>query len=97
MDLELPGGPPRSASVTTASSIIVAPLSRERRKLIIVNNGAKACFLCRGQTAVANAGIRLNPTGSSLVDEPDNLGRMYRGSWSAITASDTTTLTISEE
>ena len=95
MAIELPGSSPRAASVTTASSIVVRE-NQGRKKLVLCNDGADVIYVVRGQSAVINSGIRL-PTGAVLVDEPDTLGRMYLGPWSAIVTTTTSVLTISED
>ena len=94
--IELPGSSPRAVSVTTTSAIVVRE-NRGRKKLVLCNDGSDIIYLVRGQTAVINTGIRLNANGGSIVDEPDILGRMYLGPWSAIVATTTSVLTIAED
>jgi len=93
---ELPGGSPRAASVTTTSTIVVRE-NQGRKKLTLVNDGADIIYLCRGERAAINTGIRLNANGGSLCDEPDVYGRLYLGPWSAIVITTTSVLTIAED
>ncbi len=78
------------ATVTTTSSVIAAadPFLKDR---YIVNSGATACFLSRSGTAVVNQGIYL-PAGAAY---PINATNPYKDAVSAITASGTTTVTVS--
>lgn len=96
MVTELPGAPPRSVTLSTASAIVCTPNPR-RRKVVLSNDDATiVIYVCRGATAIVNAGIPIPPR-ASLVDEPDVLGRMYYGPWSAVATSGTPVLAISEE
>ena len=93
---DLSGAPPQATGMTTTSALIVNP--RANRKLLIISNdGNEPLYVCRGATAVANTGIRLNAAGGILVDSPDVYGAIYRGPWSGITSSGTTTALVSEE
>jgi hypothetical protein len=80
------------ATVTTTSSVIATadPVLKNR---YIVNSGATACFLSRSGTAVINQGIYL-PAGIAY---PINSTNTYKGAISAITASGTTTVTVSTQ
>lgn len=92
----LPGAPPRAMALSTSSAIISSPNWR-RRKIIITNDSAEIIYLARGESASANAGIRLNANGGTLIDAPDVYGRMYYGPWAAVAASGSPALLISEE
>lgn len=93
---ELPGSVPRNNALSTTSAAILT--ANPRRRLVVISNDDTAivCYLARGQTAIVNAGIRLGP-GETLIDQPDIFGRMYYGVWSAVAASGTPELTVSEE
>ena len=96
MTPELGGAPPLAATVGT-TSVIVLRSNPTRKKVVFINDSDTAIYLARSQTAVVNAGIRLNATGGAFVDEPDVYGRMYTGEWSAISSAATKNLCISED
>lgn len=90
---EISAGIPRSAAVTTNSSVIL-PANPDRKLVTIVNRGNAIAYLNFGSTAVAGAGISLNPGGSSYVLNVREIN--YKGAISAIVASGNTTLEIME-
>ncbi len=83
-----------SSTITTASSEILAR-NVDRRYAAIVNDGGNPIYLALVDDAVASstskAGIRLNANGGSI--EFDNQFP-YAGSVQAITASGTSTVTV---
>lgn len=93
---ELGGGPPTQLALSTTSAIAVRACYT-RKKLVLCNNTLIDIWLSRSDSAVVNAGILLQASGGSLVDEPDTWGRIYMGPWSAIAASGTPILSISED
>jgi len=96
MSRELPGAPARGETLSTTSEVVCPPNIR-RRLLVLTNDDTGiVIYLARSQSAAANAGIPLQP-GASLIDKPDVFGRMYYGPWSAVAASGTPVLAISEE
>jgi len=83
---------PSHADITTTSGTALAA-NTSRGDAVLTNYGAVGCFLARGATAVVGQGIYLAPNGGYYNIDANNL---YRGVISAITASGTTTLSISE-
>src|ERR1700704_5465838 len=81
-----------NVAVTNASSTALAA-NASRKDAALVNYGAVGCFLLRGTPAVAGTGIYLAPNGGAYNIDQNNL---YKGIISVITASSTTTLTVSE-
>lgn len=79
------------ASVTATSSVVLA--ASNRQDATIVNTGATACYLSRSGTAVSTKGIYLAASGGYYNIDQNNT---YRGAISAVTASGSTTLAISE-
>lgn len=90
------GGPPRAISIGTTSTLVLKSRST-RKKVILVNDSDEDIYVARADSAVLNAGIRLNADGGALVDEPDTLGRIYTGPWYAICASGSKNLCVSED
>lgn len=90
------GAPPVSVATGT-TSILVARANQARMKMILINDSDTTIYITRGDFARLNAGIRLNANGGSLVDEPDSLGRIYTGPWSAISSAASKNLCVSEE
>ena len=80
-----------SATVTTTSSVI-APASN-RQAMAIVNTGSVPCYLSLSGVATSGKGIYLAASGGFYNIDLTN---RYRGAISAITASGTTTLSMSE-
>lgn len=89
------GGPPRSVTVGTTSTLVST--ARKRRKIILTNDSDEEIYLARADSAALNAGIRLNADGGALIDEPDSTGFMYAGPWYAICASGSKNLCVSED
>lgn len=94
--LELGGGIPSLVALST-TSLVVARDAPSRKKIIFCNAGINDIWLARGQYAILNAGIYLQANGGILVDEPDSFGRIYTGTWAALSSSGTSTLSISED
>lgn len=80
-----------TASITTASSTILAA-NPNRKEALIINTGTVDVFLSRGGTAVAGRGIVLKAGGSAYEINNSNL---YKGAINAI-ASSATSLLVSE-
>ena len=93
---ELPGATAKTQAVGVAS-VVIATENPRRAKLIICNAGVVDCYLARINGATLNSGILLLANGGTIIDEPDTLGRIYTGVWSAISSGAGTTLSISEE
>lgn len=83
---------PSNYVVTTTSGTALAA-NANRKDAVLVNYGSVGCFLARGATAAVGQGIYLAPGGGSYNIDANNL---YKGIITAITASGTTTLAISE-
>lgn len=83
---------PATVSVTTTSGTVLAA-NAARKDAVITNYGTVGCFLARGATAVAGQGIYLAPSGGAYNIDANNL---YRGAITAITASGTASLSVSE-
>ena len=83
----------RSVTVSTTSAVVV-PANTNRKLVTIVNRGASICYLNFGSTALPNAGISLNPGGSSYTLNVREIN--YKGAISAIVASGTAVLEIME-
>lgn len=90
------GSPPVSVTAGTAS-VLLTRANQARMKITIINDSDTIVYVARGDFARLNAGIRLNPNGGSLIDEPDTLGRIYTGPWSAITSAAGKIICVSEE
>jgi len=95
-DVSIGGGPPRSFAVGVASLICLRD-NPNRRKVTIINDSDTTVYLSKFQEAVVNAGIRINAAGGVMIDEPDNLGYIYTGPWSAISGGAAKNITIIEE
>ena len=89
------GAPPRGVAVATTSTLVSTP--RDRKKIVLTNDSDEDIYLARADSAVMNAGLRLNADGGSIVDEPDNTGYMYAGPWYAICSSGAKNLCVSED
>ena len=87
-------GVPSSYSVTATSGTALAA-NNLRRGVIIVNDGATKCYISlnSGAAAVAGQGIMLAANGGAYTSD---FTQLYRGAITAITASSTTTLDITE-
>ena len=96
LGLEIGGGIPSQVALST-TSLVVARDAPGRKKIVFCNAGTIDIWLARGQYAILNAGILLQANGGSVVDEPDTRGRMYTGTWAALSASGTPILSISED
>ena len=81
---DIGGGPPRGIDCGLAS-LQVARDNPYRRKMTLVNDSVTVIYVAKSDTAILNAGIRLNANGGAIVDEPDQTGYIYTGPWSAIT------------
>ncbi|MFB2980874.1 hypothetical protein [Microseira sp. BLCC-F43] len=84
---------PSSAPVSTTSAVAI-PANPDRKLVTIVNRGSQIVYLNYGATAIAGAGIALNPGGSSHVLNVREIN--YKGVISAITVSGNSTLEIME-
>ncbi len=87
-------GTPSSYSVTNVSGTALAA-NQLRRGAIIINDGSTKCYLSinGGAAAVSGQGIVLYPSGGAYVMD---LTQVYTGAITAVTASSTTTLSITE-
>ena len=92
-DYAVSAGIPRSVTVSANSTVIV-PANPSRKLVTVVNRGAAIAYLNFGSTAVTNAGISLNPGGSSYTLNIREIN--YKGAISAIAASGTAVLEIME-
>jgi len=92
----LGGGPPLSATVGVASSVVVQA-APGRKQLTLTNDSDTIIYVSRGDEARLNAGLRLNANGGTLTDSVDALGRIYNGPWSAISSVAAKILLISED
>lgn len=90
---EISGGTPYSAVVATSSSVVL-PANNNRKLVTLVNRGQQIVYLNFGNSAVANAGISLNPGGSSYVLNIQEIN--YKGAISAIVSSGNSSLEIME-
>ncbi len=84
-----------SASVTTkvdvgSGSTPVLSANANRKKMILVNDSNETIYVNFSATAVLNEGIRLNANGGNVVDD------IYTGAVSAISASGSKNLTVTE-
>lgn len=80
-----------NGSVTVgATSTVVLAANGNRREVIFVNDSDETIYLSRRNTAVMNAGIRLNANGGALIDDH------YTGEYYAICTSGSKNLTFSE-
>ena len=77
--------------VGLASTVVLAA-NPNRADADFVNDGNNVIYLARGNTAVLNAGIRLNPKGGSYHIGTNNL---FLGAINGISANETN-LTVSE-
>lgn len=93
---DIGGGPPRAATVGVASTIVLRE-NISRKAVIFTNDSDTIMYLARSQTAVLNAGIRLNANGGIFIDTPDIYGRLYKGPYAAISSAATKNLAISED
>ena len=77
-------------------STLVLAANQNRADADFVNDGAEVIYLARGNAAVVNTGIRLNPNGGSYHIGTDN---MFHGEIYGISVNDeqdTTNLAVSE-
>jgi hypothetical protein len=77
----------RSRNITQSvgtSSLLICVADPSRQLLILTNDSANIIYIHFGDTAVANAGVRLNANGGSLVMGEDD---MWHGSITAIASA----------
>lgn len=86
----------RNIAVGVASVLLIGP-NPWRKKIIFVNDAANPIYLSRGMPAVVNTGIRLNAQGGAIVDQPDQIGYLWRGEWYGISSVAAQNLAISED
>lgn len=79
------------------ASVQVARASMLRKKIVFTNDSPSIIYLSKTDPAALNAGYRINPNGGTLIDEPDNLGYLYKGQWYAITVLAAQNLAVAEE
>jgi len=77
------GAPPLFATVIGGQTNLIVPECLTRKRIVIVNTSNDDLYLAMADEAVWGSGIVLKALGGTLVDEPDNAGRMYTGPWSA--------------
>lgn len=82
-----------NVSVLTSSTTILANRT-SRSHAVIVNDGTNVVYLSLGATAVANKGIRLNPSGGSYEINEQNL---FIGEINGIAVGGTSNVTVLEE
>lgn len=88
---------------TTAT--LVADASPYRSKITFVNDSNETIYLSKSENASNNAGIRLNANGGSYEDYPTmftntkghTYAYIYKGAYTAICASGSKELTVTEE
>jgi hypothetical protein len=77
-------GSQEQVTVTSSGSQALIGQNFDRRRLFIQNHGRSKVYVYKGTPAVAaNTPIRLNP-GGSFIEQPDNLGFLYTGEFTAI-------------
>lgn len=89
-------GPDNAGVAVGATTGVIREMNVNRRKLTLVNQSANDVWFAKGPVCTINEGIYRAPY-SSLVDEPDTLGYIYRGQWSAISDGAGRLVTICEE
>ena len=87
----IPNSTETSVEVGLASTLVLAA-NPNRVDADLVNDGANVIYLARGNAAVLNAGIRLNPNGGSYRIGTNNL---FLGAINGISTNETN-LTVSE-
>lgn len=95
-DLNQGGAINIGVSIGATSTPVLTP-NRERRRAVFINDSDEAIYLCKGELAVMNTGIRLATPGGSWEETPDSLGYLWRGAWSAICTSGSKNLCVIEE
>lgn len=81
-----------SDTVISASSTVIVPANKGRRRLVVTNDGGAKIYLAytpEGKTivpAVIGKGVPLSPTGSVQEDRAGPKHRAFAGAISAITA-----------
>jgi len=91
------GGSRPGATLIGTGSTDVLPPNEKRLKAEFVNDSTQDIYLAKGTPAALNRGIRLNANGGSYTIEPDNQGRIWKGSISAISATGSANLTWCED
>jgi len=94
-DVEGGGRPGSSATVGTASSVVLKA-NGYRKRVCFVNDSDTAIYLSKSDVATVNNGIRLNAEGGSYNDKPDRDGYIYVGPYSAISSAANKNLCIQE-
>ena len=75
----------------------LVPFNGHRRKLVVCNDAANACYLFKGNgPAIANAGLLLLP-GGVLIIQPDTQGYLWKGAISCISLVAAQNLTWQED
>lgn len=77
------GAPPLFATVIGGQSNLIAQECLTRKRIIICNDSNVDLYLAMADEAVWGQGMILKALGGTLIDEPDNAGRIYTGPWSA--------------
>jgi len=90
------GGPPRAVTVGTTSTLVLQA-NQARKSVTLVNDSTEPIYLGKADSAVMNAGIRLNAAGGSVTEVPDIFGRLYMGPWYAICTSGSMNLCVQED
>ena len=85
-------------TIGAASSLALAAVKPGSRRLRVVlcNNSDEDMYVCPGDTAIATAGIPLKAAGGSWSDQPDSIGYIYQGIYTAICASGGKVLSVTE-
>ena len=91
------GAVPLTGTIGAASAIIIPENFSRRGPVIITNLSAGQIYVARKDRAVLLSGIALVAYGSTMVDQPDTLGRIYKGPYSAIGSGAGLIFSFSEE
>jgi len=92
-----PQGVTQGSMPAGTSSTIVLEENRRRHSCLFINDSDTIIYITKGNPAVLNQGIRLNPNGGSYEDLMCGWdGSIYKGQYSAICSAANKTLLVSE-
>ncbi len=91
------GGAQHGAVAVGVTSTLIIAAFDYRRKITLINDSVNIIYLSKGAIAVLNNGIRLNANGGSWIEEPDNLGYIYRGAFYGISGVAASNISFTQE
>jgi len=90
------GGSISGAFAAGAASLVVRQANAYRKQCSFTNDSVNVIYLAKGDIAILNAGIRLGPAGTCIL-EPDVFGDIWTGPVSAIATAAASNLCWTED